>query len=84
MPNSISFFSGKWPFWISPRQVLVVPVVSALDEYAFKVQKQLHDAGFMVSVDNDPGRTLNKKIRNGQLAQYNFILGEFSYHSTNS
>nr|CDS31553.1 Threonyl tRNA synthetase C [Hymenolepis microstoma] len=67
-------FGGKWPFWINPRQVLVVPVVSALDEYGQKVKEQLHDAGFMADIDVDPGRTLNKKIRNGQLQQYNFIL----------
>lgn len=30
----------------------------------------------MTDVDVDPGCTLNKKIRNAQLAQYNFILGE--------
>lgn len=30
----------------------------------------------MVDVDVDPGCTLNKKIRNAQLAQYNFILGK--------
>jgi len=29
----------------------------------------------MADVDVDPGCTLNKKIRNAQLAQYNFILG---------
>ena len=29
----------------------------------------------MVDVETDPGNTLNKKIRNAQLAQYNFILG---------
>ncbi|CAI2722716.1 unnamed protein product [Schistosoma spindalis] len=67
-------YGGKWPFWLSPRQVLVVPVVSACDEYAIDVKNRLHDAGFMVSVDTDPGRTLNKKIRNGQLLQNNFIL----------
>lgn len=31
----------------------------------------------MTDVDVDPGCTLNKKIRNAQLAQYNFILGEW-------
>ena len=30
----------------------------------------------MVDIDLDPGCTLNKKIRNAQLAQYNFILGK--------
>ncbi|KAM3177229.1 Threonine--tRNA ligase 1, cytoplasmic, partial [Hymenolepis weldensis] len=67
-------FAGKWPFWINPRQILVVPVVSAIDGYGQEVKERLHDAGFMADIDLDPGRTLNKKIRNGQLQQYNFIL----------
>uniref|UniRef100_A0A8C4M6X1 threonine--tRNA ligase n=1 Tax=Equus asinus TaxID=9793 RepID=A0A8C4M6X1_EQUAS len=67
-------YGGKWPFWLSPRQVMVVPVGPTCDEYAQKVRQQFHDAKFMVDVDLDPGCTLNKKIRNAQLAQYNFIL----------
>jgi len=39
------------------------------------LRKRVHDAGFFVEVDSGAD-TLNKKIRNGQLAQYNFILGE--------
>lgn len=67
-------YGGKWPFWLSPRQVMVVPVGPTCDEYAQKVRQQFHDARFMVDIDLDPGCTLNKKIRNAQLAQYNFIL----------
>lgn len=67
-------YGGKWPFWLSPRQVMVVPVGPTCDEYAQKVRQEFHDAEFMVDVDLDPGCTLNKKIRNAQLAQYNFIL----------
>ncbi|CAK7304388.1 Threonine--tRNA ligase 1, cytoplasmic [Vulpes lagopus] len=67
-------YGGKWPFWLSPRQVMVVPVGPTCDEYAQKVRQQFHDAKFMVDIDLDPGCTLNKKIRNAQLAQYNFIL----------
>lgn len=33
----------------------------------------------MTDVDLDPGCTLNKKIRNAQLAQYNFILGQWQH-----
>lgn len=33
----------------------------------------------MADVDLDPGCTLNKKIRNAQLAQYNFILGQWQH-----
>nr|KAF6442524.1 hypothetical protein HJG63_018883 [Rousettus aegyptiacus] len=67
-------YGGKWPFWLSPRQVMVVAVGPTCDEYAQKVRQQFHDAKFMADVDLDPGCTLNKKIRNAQLAQYNFIL----------
>uniref|UniRef100_A0A8C6PLN7 threonine--tRNA ligase n=1 Tax=Nothobranchius furzeri TaxID=105023 RepID=A0A8C6PLN7_NOTFU len=65
---------GKWPLWLSPRQVMVVPVGPTCDEYAEKVSQEFHSNGFMSDVDADSGCTLNKKIRNAQLAQYNFIL----------
>jgi len=67
-------YGGKWPFWLSPRQCIVIPVGAPFNNYAFKVKDQLQLAGFMCDVDVDPGDTLNKKIRNAQLAQYNFIL----------
>ncbi|XP_071776982.1 threonine--tRNA ligase 1, cytoplasmic [Centroberyx gerrardi] len=67
-------YGGKWPLWLSPRQVMVVPVGPTCEEYAQKVQQEFHNNGFMTDVDLDPGCTLNKKIRNAQLAQYNFIL----------
>lgn len=54
--------------------VVVIPVASPFDEYALKVQKDIFQAGFVCDVELDPGTTLNKKIRNAQLDQYNFIL----------
>jgi len=41
------------------------------------VEAKCHAAKFYVEVD-DSGDTLNKKIRNGQLAQFNFIFGTAS------
>ncbi|XP_029430627.1 threonine--tRNA ligase 2, cytoplasmic-like isoform X2 [Rhinatrema bivittatum] len=67
-------YGGKWPLWLSPRQVMVVPVGPGCDEYAQQVRDLFFEAGFMVDVDLDDSCTLNKKIRNAQLAQYNFIL----------
>ncbi|MBN3303609.1 SYTC protein, partial [Amia calva] len=67
-------YGGKWPLWLSPRQVMVVPVGPTCEEYAQKVRREFHSGGLMCDVDLDPGCTLNKKIRNAQLAQYNFIL----------
>lgn len=42
----------------------------------FQIKNKLFSEGFMVDVDLSPGDTFNKKIRNSQLAQYNYILGE--------
>ncbi|ETE72689.1 putative threonyl-tRNA synthetase 2, cytoplasmic, partial [Ophiophagus hannah] len=67
-------YSGKWPFWLSPRQVMVVPVGPTCEEYAQQVCKEASEAGLMADVDLDQSCTLNKKIRNAQLAQYNFIF----------
>ncbi|KAJ1180929.1 hypothetical protein NDU88_006140 [Pleurodeles waltl] len=67
-------YGGKWPFWLSPRQVMLVPVGPSCDEYAQQVCSRFYEAGFMADVDLDHSCTLNKKIRNAQLAQYNFIL----------
>lgn len=67
-------FGGKWPFWLSPRQASIVPVAPPFEEYAMKVRQAIHDAGFVCDYDNDGGSTMNKKIRNAQLEQYNFIM----------
>ncbi|XP_015238458.1 PREDICTED: probable threonine--tRNA ligase 2, cytoplasmic [Cyprinodon variegatus] len=67
-------YAGKWPLWLSPRQVMLVPVNPSCEDYANKVSKQFTEAGFMADADLDSSCLLNKKIRNAQLAQYNFIL----------
>ncbi|XP_056622724.1 threonine--tRNA ligase 1, cytoplasmic isoform X4 [Triplophysa dalaica] len=67
-------YAGKWPLWLSPRQVMLVPVNPSLEEYAKQVCKRFVEAGFMADADLDSGCLLNKKIRNAQLSQYNFIL----------
>lgn len=71
----IEHFGGKWPFWLSPRQILIVPVGVGFYEYAKEVHATLHKLKFFVDVDLS-GNTLQKKVRTGQLAQYNFIFGK--------
>ncbi|KAJ8601781.1 hypothetical protein CTAYLR_006840 [Chrysophaeum taylorii] len=66
-------WGGKWPLWISPRQCLVVPVAAAHNDFATRVRARLRAAKLHVDCDLS-GNTLPKKVRNGQLAQYNFIL----------
>lgn len=65
-------FAGKWPLWLSPRQVLIVPVMPSINDYAVQVQASLRAKGFHADADLT-GNTMQKKIRTGQLQQYNFI-----------
>ncbi|KAM8921476.1 threonine--tRNA ligase, mitochondrial [Pelodytes ibericus] len=67
-------YAGKWPLWLSPFQVMVIPLGASVEDYAQEVQKAIHESGFMVDVDCDQGTTLSRKVRKAQLAQYNFIL----------
>lgn len=69
----VEHYAGKFPFWLSPRQILIVTVGAQFVDYGYKVKDQLFRAGFDVDIE-DSGKTLNKKIREGQLAHYNFIL----------
>uniref|UniRef100_A0A672FYW9 threonine--tRNA ligase n=1 Tax=Salarias fasciatus TaxID=181472 RepID=A0A672FYW9_SALFA len=67
-------FGGKWPLWLSPSQVMVIPVGGNNESYGREVVRRFHEGGFMVDLNADHGATLNKKIRSAQLAQYNYIL----------
>ncbi|XP_075476513.1 threonine--tRNA ligase, mitochondrial 1-like [Primulina tabacum] len=69
----LEHYKGKWPFWLSPRQAIVCPVSDKSQAYALQVHDRIHDAGFYVDVDTSD-RTINKKVREAQLAQYNYIL----------
>ena len=47
----IEHTEGKWPLWLSPRQVLVCPVSAAHADYAQEVAQQLQQASFFTDVD---------------------------------
>ncbi|KAL9940099.1 hypothetical protein V8E36_000804 [Tilletia maclaganii] len=66
-------FAGKWPFWLSPRQVIIIPVTKGVYDYAEEVRSTLWAAGLFTDVDLSEN-TLPKKILSAEKAQYNFIL----------
>jgi threonyl-tRNA synthetase len=66
-------FGGKWPFWLSPRQILIVPVMAGANDYCEELQKEFRSHHFHADIDIS-GNTMQKKIRTGQLAQYNLIM----------
>lgn len=66
-------FAGKWPFWLSPRQVMVVPVSEDAFEYARYVRDAMHARGLHAEANLGDER-LNKKVREAQVAQWNYIV----------
>ncbi|KAK1425852.1 hypothetical protein QVD17_21213 [Tagetes erecta] len=69
----LEHYKGKWPFWLSPRQAIVCPVSDKSQAYGQQVKEQLDEAGYYVDIDSSD-RTIQKKVREAQLAQYNYIL----------
>ena len=57
--------SGKWPFFISPRQVSICAVSEKSEAYAKEVNKKLHGLGLEVELDLSK-RPLPKKIFRNQ------------------
>ncbi|KAK2078954.1 hypothetical protein QBZ16_002644 [Prototheca wickerhamii] len=65
--------AGKWPLWLSPRQVMVVPISDAVFDYARDVRDAVRARGFHAEVDL-ANQKMQKKVREAQLAQVNYIL----------
>jgi hypothetical protein len=76
-------FAGKWPFWLNPKQVMVIPVAMKYAEYANSVAQKFKDAGLFAEVD-ESANTLNKMIRNAQVGQWSFVMGRSFFSSSSS
>ena len=69
----IENYAGKFPFWISPLQTMVIPISEEFNDYAIKVSKKIKDAGISSSVDLK-NNNLNYKIRDHSLAKIPVLL----------
>ena len=69
----IEHYAGKFPFWISPLQTVVIPISEEFDDYAIKVSKKIKEAGMSSSVDLKK-HNLNYKIRDNSLAKIPLLL----------
>ena len=69
----IEHYAGKFPFWISPLQTVVIPISEEFDEYATEVSKKIKQAGISSNVDLKK-HNLNYKIRDHSLAKIPLLL----------
>ena len=73
----IEHFGGKFPVWLSPVQVKLLPISQDHHQYAQKVEKELLAKGIRVELD-DRSETLSAKIRDAKVAQvpYMAVVGD--------
>lgn len=69
----IEHYTGKFPLWLSPSQIRILNVADRHLPYARELEARFKNHGFHVDVD-DTSESVSKKVRNAQLAQYNYIL----------
>ncbi len=72
----IEHHAGKFPFWLAPVQVKILPITDQQLDYAQKVSEQLRAVNIRVEIDGRSER-LNAKIRDAQLQKvpYMFVVG---------
>jgi threonyl-tRNA synthetase len=73
----IEHFGGKFPLWLAPVQVKILPISQAHHGYAHKLVEELSAKGIRVEL-NDRSETLSAKIRDAQLEQvpYMAVVGD--------
>jgi threonyl-tRNA synthetase len=69
----IEHFAGKFPLWMAPVQVVILPINDDLVSYSEEVRDILKKAGLRVEVDSRT-ESLNRKIREAQLQYIPLIL----------
>ncbi len=69
----IENYSGKLPFWLTPLQVVVIPISSDFDDYSKKVNYELKKVGISSEVDLK-NHNLNYKIREHSLLKVPLLL----------
>lgn len=73
----IEHYGGKFPLWLSPNQVIIIPVSEKFNDYGQKILIQLKEAGIRAEID-DSNESLGKRVRNGekQKTPYILVVGE--------
>ncbi len=69
----IEHFAGAFPLWLSPVQVVVLPISEKQGEYAEKVYKELKNSGIRTELDAS-NESLGKRIRNAKMQKVPYLV----------
>jgi threonyl-tRNA synthetase len=73
----IEHTAGKFPLWLTPDQVVILPISEKFNDYAFEIAKTMNAQDIRVQVD-DRNEKIGRKIRDNELKRipYMLIVGE--------
>ena len=73
----IEHYEGKFPFWLSPLQIVVCPITDKFNKYGDKIFKKINSLGYKVKFDSR-NEKISYKIREHSLQKVPliFIIGE--------
>ena len=66
-------FAGRFPLWINPKQVEIIPVSDKFADFADDLAEKIKKAGYRVEVDHR-SEGVGYKIRQAQLMRTNYML----------
>lgn len=69
----IEKYAGKFPTWLCPEQVRVLPISEKYEAYAAEVEKELKKNGILAETDNRSEK-IGFKIREARLAKLPYML----------
>ncbi len=73
----LEHYAGKFPIWLAPLQVKILPISDKFLPYAIEVKKKLKKTGIRVEID-ERSEKIGKKIREAELGRipYMLVVGE--------
>jgi threonyl-tRNA synthetase len=73
----LEHYAGKFPVWLSPLQVKILPISDKFIDFATDIKQQLYKAGVRVEIDERQEK-IGKKIREAELSRvpYMLVIGE--------
>jgi len=69
----VEHYGGAFPVWMTPAQVVMIPIAERHNEYAERVLVKLKKAGVRAEVNLSAGR-MNAKIRDAQVRKVPYML----------
>ena len=73
----IEHTAGHFPLWLTPDQVVILPISEKYNDYAHEVEQQLHTVNVRTIID-DRNEKIGRKIRDSELKRipYMLVVGE--------